>query len=84
METIWFDAPNRLVRFRRSVRVIYSNGAEVQKEYIQQKHPVSTAEVRSWLEEHSFVVERLMGSRLGEDYTNCSDRAIFWARKIGE
>ena len=81
METLWYDAPRRLVKFRRSIRVIAPNGEVTEHEYLQQKHPVSTGEVRDWLERHGFSVEALYGTREGTPYTADSPRAIFWAQK---
>lgn len=80
-ETIWYDGPRRLARFRRRTKVISPDGSIVEKEYVQQKHPVSTIEVQTWLEAHGFVVEQLYGDRAGSPYTEASGRAIFWARK---
>ncbi len=79
-ETVWFDAPRRLARFRRCTRVTPADGSVVQKTYEQQKHPVSRVEVQTWSEHHGFVVERMYGDRAGTLYTETSDRAIFWAR----
>jgi hypothetical protein len=52
-----------------------------EKEYIQQKHPVSAVEVQTWLEAHGFAIEQLYGDRAGNPYTEISQRAIFWARR---
>ncbi|MDY7078475.1 MAG: class I SAM-dependent methyltransferase [Chloroflexota bacterium] len=81
VETIWYDATRRLVKFRRCTKVTLLDGSIVEKEYIQQKHPVSTVEVQTWLEANRFVVEQLYGDRAGNPYTETSGRAIFWARK---
>jgi SAM-dependent methyltransferase len=80
-ETIWWDAPLRLVRFRRGTKVTLPDGSIVEKEYVQQKHPVSTLEVWTWLERHGFMVRRLYGDRTGYPYRDNSARAIFWAEK---
>jgi SAM-dependent methyltransferase len=80
-ETIWYDAPRRLVRFRRRTQVTLPDGSVVEQEYAQQKHPVSTGKVRAWLEAHGFAVEQLYGDRAGNPYAEASKRAIFWARK---
>jgi SAM-dependent methyltransferase len=80
-ETVWFDAPNRLARFRRVTKVTFPDGKTIEREYFQQKHPVSTEEVRTWLEKHGFVIEHLYGDRKGNSYSNKSSRAIFWARR---
>ncbi len=80
-ETIWYDAPARLVQFRRSTSVMLPDGQVIEKEYVQQKHPVSTSEVQSWLNAHGFVVEHLYGDRSGTPYSETAERAIFWARK---
>lgn len=81
IETIWYDAPARLVRFRRRTRLTLPDGEIIEKEYVQQKHPVSKGEVESWLVAHGFVVEQLYGNWDGTPYSNASERAIFWARK---
>jgi SAM-dependent methyltransferase len=80
MEPIWFDVPNRLVKFKRTVRVTTPEGIVIESEYLQQKHPVSTDEVRQWLTEAGFKILRLMGDHQGSSYTPESRRAIFWAR----
>ncbi len=80
-ETIWFDAQQRLARFRRRTKVTFPDGRTIEKEYIQQKHPVSTSEVQSWLEKYGFTLERVYGDRAGNPYVKTSDRAIFWAIK---
>ena len=80
-ETIWFDASNRLAKFRRLTRVKFPYGKTIEQEYFQQKHPVSTAEVQSWLETHGFTIADLYGDRKGNPYSTESNRAIFWARR---
>ena len=80
-ETIWYDIPGRLARFRRSTKVTLPDGSIVEKTYLQQKHPVSQVEVQTWLEAHGFTVERLYGDRAGNPYTDSAKRAIFWAEK---
>jgi SAM-dependent methyltransferase len=79
-ETVWFDVERRLARFRRCTRVTLPDGQVIEREVEQQKHPVSAVEVQAWLEHHGFVVERAMGDRAGNPYTETSGRAIFWAR----
>ena len=81
-ETIWFDVPNRLAKFRRLTKVTFPDGKTIEREYFQQKHPVSATEVQSWLEAHGFRIEKLYGDRKGSPYTAKSDRAIFWAKKV--
>lgn len=80
-ETIWYDAPRRLVKFRCCMRVTLPDGSVVEREHMQQKHPPSTGEVRGWLKAHGFEVEYLYGDRAGNPHTESSKRAIFWARK---
>jgi len=91
IETIWFDIPTRLARFRCTTRINLpgsggtehrsTSGKVVHVEYIQQKHPVSAVEVQAWLERYGFIIEQVFGDRTGSPYTPASDRAIFWARK---
>jgi SAM-dependent methyltransferase len=81
-ETIWFDAPRRLARFRRCTKVVLPDGTVLEQEYIQQKHPVSKVEIQGWLEKHGFMIEGVYGSYHGVPYMDTSPRAIFWARRI--
>jgi SAM-dependent methyltransferase len=81
IETIWHDAPARLVRFRRRTTAAVLSGSTRIWEYIQQKHPVSTAEMARWLEKHGFVIKHHFGDREGQPYHPESSRSIFWARK---
>ncbi len=83
-EATWWDAPNRLIRYRRCTRVTFPDGNIIQKEYIQQKHPVSTIEVQTWLEAHGFNVKQLYGDRAANPYIEASERAIFWAQMKGQ
>ena len=80
-ETIWWDAPRRLVRFRRTLTVTLPDRTTTSREWIQQKHPPSTGEMRAWLEQHGFVIEQMYGDRAGSPYFQTSPRAIFWAEK---
>jgi len=82
-ETIWWDAPRRLVRFRRTATVTLPDGSTTTKEWVQQKHPPSAVEVRTWLEQHGFIIEQTYGDRTGSPYVQTSPRAIFWAGKKG-
>jgi SAM-dependent methyltransferase len=81
IETIWFDAPRRLVCFHRNTTAVSPDGRLQKWEYIQQKHPVSTGEVRSWLEAHGFLIEQQYGDRRAVPYSDDAPRSIFWARK---
>ncbi len=81
VETIWSDAPKRLVRFRRTVVITMPNGRTTSKEWVMQKHPVSMGEVKTWLEKHGFLIERTFGDHADNAYIPESPRAIFWARK---
>jgi SAM-dependent methyltransferase len=84
LETIWFDAPRRLARFHRWTEISAPGGETVVRECIQQKHPVSTGEVRAWLEQSGFAIQHLFGDRQGTPYSENAGRAIFWALKRGE
>jgi SAM-dependent methyltransferase len=83
-ETIWYDVPRRLVKFRRWTKVILADGRSYEKEFIQQKHPISVIEIHSWLEAHGFVLVEFYGDHAGNPYVSTSQRAIFWARKSEE
>jgi SAM-dependent methyltransferase len=80
-EIVWVDAGCRLVKFRRWTKVILPDGKVVEKEFIQQKHPVSAIEIRNWLEGNGFIIERVLGDYDCNPYNMTSKRAIFWARK---
>lgn len=80
-ETIWFHAGERLVRFRRTVEITTPDGSATKKEWVEQKHPPSTQEMRAWLETHGFAIEHLWGDRRKSAYTDASGRAIFWAQR---
>ena len=82
-ETIWFDAANRLARFRRHYVIISPDGEQREHEYIQQKHPLSKIEVQTWLEKHGFAIKQVFGDRAGNPYHNAAEKAIFWGRKPG-
>jgi SAM-dependent methyltransferase len=90
IETIWYDIPARLVKFRRTTRMhlpsndgiehrLETAGKVIEIEYIQQKHPVSAVEVKTWLEKYGFTIDQVFGDRSGSPYTPASGRAIFWA-----
>ncbi len=80
LETIWYDAPLRLVKFKRRTYITPPAGKTIQREYVQQKHPVSRLEAQTWLESSGFVVEGLYGDRRGAPYVESGERMIFWAR----
>lgn len=80
-KVIWYDAPRRLIRFLRQTRIILPDGGVVEREYVQQKHPVSVIEVAQWLDDQGLKIEHMLGDYEGHPYTNSSPRAIFWARK---
>jgi SAM-dependent methyltransferase len=80
-EAVWLDAPRRLARFRRRMKVTLPDGNTIEQEYIQQKHPVSQREVQNWLENYGFAIDGIYGNHDGVAYTDLSPRAIFWARR---
>jgi len=80
-EVIWYDAPRRLIRFLRQTRIILPDGGVVEREFVQQKHPVSAIEVAQWMGDQGLKVEHMLGDYGGHPYTDSSPRAIFWARK---
>jgi len=80
-EVIWYDAPRRLIRFLRHTRIILPDGNTVEREHVQQKHPVSAGEVADWLTDRGLRIERMLGDYEGHPYTDSALRAIFWAIK---
>ena len=81
VEPVWVDRVSRLWRAQRTVEVRTSEGETMmRKEWVQQKHPPSTTEMRTWLGEHGFEVLELWGDRKKSPYTHRSGRAIFWAQ----
>jgi SAM-dependent methyltransferase len=81
MQTVSFDAPRRVVCLRRTTRVTLPNGQVQLKERMQQKHPLSMAEVRDWITYHTFVLDACWGSYDAAPFTPESPRAIFLAHK---
>ena len=81
METIWYDAPRRLVRLRRTVAIRTTDGRTKSREWVEQKRPPATAEMSEWLRKHGFDIEHIWGDRQRSPYTESSGRAIFWARR---
>ncbi len=79
--TVWFDVPQRRVRFYRRTTVTPPGGNLTEYVSIQEKHPPSTPEVRSWLANHGFAIVHLFGDREGRPYGDDCSRAIFWAQK---
>lgn len=82
MQTVWCDVPGRLARIRRQTKVIFPDGRIIERTHIQQKHPVSTEEMKRWLTKAGFTVEKFYGTRQCEPYQHTSPRAIFWAKKV--
>ncbi len=82
-QVIWYDPPRRLIRLLRQTRISRPDGSIVEREYIQQKHPVSATEVADWLVDQGVTIEHMLGDYEGHPYTNAAPRAIFWARKRG-
>jgi SAM-dependent methyltransferase len=83
MQTVWFDAPKRLATLRRRTEVVFTDGHTLEREYLQQKHPVSVQEVQTWLLAHGFTIEKTFGDHHGAPFEVTSTRAIFWGRKTG-
>ena len=71
-QTIGCDIPRRIWRARRRTILELPDGRTLEREYVQQKHPVSISEVRCWLDSHGFVVEH---------HSETPTRATYWARK---
>jgi len=80
LETVWFDAANRLARFRRTARLTPVDGEAWETEWIEQKHPPSTDEMREWLAEFGFEIVALWGDLERSPYREDAERAVFWAR----
>jgi SAM-dependent methyltransferase len=81
-EGVSFDASTSTSHFRRKIIKRSPEGEEEVHECTGMKHPVTKAEVESWLLRHGFGIEQLFGDRKGNPYTPESERAIFWARKM--
>jgi SAM-dependent methyltransferase len=80
-EATWWNVSNRLIRYRRTTKVAFPDGKIIQKEYVQQKHPVSASEVQTWLETNGFLIKQMYGDRAAGPYIETLERAIFWAVK---
>lgn len=79
-EVIWYDAEQRLVRYRRVTEVRTPDGNTHKTEFVVQTYPPSTVEMQAWLQKHGFVIENLWGDRKQSTYVEESSRAIFWAK----
>ena len=77
----WYDAPRRLIRFRRRTRVTLPDGKVVDREIVQQKHPVSAREVAEWLTDEGLVIEGFLGDYEGCPHTDAAPRAMFWSQR---
>ena len=82
IETIWYNINMRLVRLHRTVEITSSDGKFFHKEWIEQKHPPSTIEMKAWLKKHNFSILNLWGGRDKSPYTDKSERAVFWAKPV--
>lgn len=71
-QTVGCDIPGRIWRARRKTILEFPDGRRLEREYIQQKHPVSIGEVRGWLDTRGFIIE---------DFKETPGRATYWARK---
>ena len=81
-ETVWYNVTRRLVRFRRTVELTSPAGKSIKKEWLEQKHPPGTAEMKAWLRKYGFEILSLWGDREKSPYSDTSERAVFWARLI--
>jgi hypothetical protein len=81
METIWYDAKARLVRFRRLTRITNPDGSLSHSECIQERHPVSIAETIGWTEQAGLHVRSQFGDYDRSPCTATSNRVIVWAEK---
>jgi len=80
VQTVWYDSARRLARFCRRTVLSFPDGRKVERQSVQQKHPVSVSEVRTWLERHGLSVEHVYGDWAATPYDSASPRAIFWAK----
>ena len=78
---LWVDRPNRLWRTQRTLTIRFPDGQEIRREWVQQKHPPSIDEMRTWLDEAGFAIEQSRGSHDGAPLSESSPRAFFWARR---
>ena len=81
-KTVWFDIKNRLTKIERYSKIVKPSNEVIEASSIQQKHPVSSREVKEWLQKHGFKILKHYGNYNCEPYQDSSARAIFWAVKI--
>ncbi|QOR34954.1 class I SAM-dependent methyltransferase [Clostridium sp. 'deep sea'] len=79
---ISFNVKKRICKFERYCKVVKPNKEVIECSYIQQKHPVSTAEVQGWLLKNGFRIINHYGNYNCEPYQHKLPRSIFWAVKI--
>lgn len=79
-ERYWFDAEQRLVKYRRSVKITTPDGRILHKKWEQQTHPPSTEDITKYLDNYGFEIEQQWGDHGKTPYNDHSERVIFWAR----
>jgi SAM-dependent methyltransferase len=82
LRSLGFDEEKQLLRMHRIWSKQAPNGTKRTIEYTCGKRPVSGTEVLYWLEKNDFRIELAFGNRSGEQFSDDSERAIFWARKL--
>ncbi len=81
-EIVWFNAEQRLVRLRYKTEMTRPDGGRIMREHIQQKHLISTEEMKRWLRQNNLMVVYHYGDHEGNPYTPQAPRAIFWAQQV--
>ena len=80
-ENLDCDTDGRIWRARRTVVIRHADGRTETHAHLEQKHPVSYAEVDGWLRKPGLAIEQTFGDRAGNPYSTDAPRAIFWARR---
>jgi SAM-dependent methyltransferase len=81
LRSLGFDEETQTLTMQRQWSRRALDSPEYVDEYSCCRRPVSGKEVRSWLEQYDFHIERSFGNRAKEPFSVSSDRAIFWARR---
>lgn len=77
-----YDAESRINKFVRRFEMVLADGSTLVQEIPSEKHFASLDQIRQWLAQAGFVIERECGDYQGNPISETTHRAIIWARKV--
>jgi len=79
---VWVDRQQRLWRAERRLELRHPDGKTEEAAWVQQKHPISADEVRSWLKEAGFRIKGVYGgTNARAEFASGDRRATFVAKR---